>query len=422
MVVRSHPKGITPNLGIEVYKVAQTRTFNSFFGTAFEAAFPAAENVWPKKRSIRTLPSVRYNTGVKRKIVSLLTAWLLVGLFFVAPSPGFAQTDQSDVTLYGCTVQASWDGGSLGPITLDPRTADDTNGSSDTIGFATSEDARIPLDTPIRWRVTVDAEGIRCNMDARNGVYAQLREGTGLFSGDDTFTRQSPRLDQSQCLSDSRERSTKVFLYTGTIEYDDIFDYNPEDICTADQIASEDPYCTRLSDLRNPNDIYWEVKLTDINWTPVGDCDSCADDSQVCRITLNLPDDLAAYQDEEIGNGLIGGDFDLCSQALGQSDLCEQCRSRDGIWTAVGCIPTRPVNMVQTVMGIGLSLAGGVCLLMILAAGFTFSTSQGDPKKTGQAKEMMTSAIVGLVFILMSVTILQFIGVGLLGIPGFGTT
>lgn len=114
--------------------------------------------------------------------------------------------------------------------------------------------------------------------------------------------------------------------------------------------------------------------------------------------------------------------FEICRQIPTQPALgnCQTCVSNNGVWTAIGCIPSNPQGMIETIMGVGLSLAGGVCLLMMLAAGFTFSTSQGDPKKTGQAKEMMTSAIVGLVFILLSVTLLQFIGVSLLGIPGFG--
>ena len=37
-----------------------------------------------------------------------------------------------------------------------------------------------------------------------------------------------------------------------------------------------------------------------------------------------------------------------------------------------------------------------------------------------EAKEMITSAIVGSLFIIFSITILQFIGVSILHIPGFG--
>jgi hypothetical protein len=115
--------------------------------------------------------------------------------------------------------------------------------------------------------------------------------------------------------------------------------------------------------------------------------------------------------------------FSLCGQLKNESDAwiaCESCREKNGIWTAVGCISANPGQMIATLVKIGINIGGGVALLMILAAGFMFSTSQGQPDKTKEAKEMMQSAIIGLLFIIFSVTILQFIGVEILQIPGFG--
>lgn len=91
-----------------------------------------------------------------------------------------------------------------------------------------------------------------------------------------------------------------------------------------------------------------------------------------------------------------------------------------GLWTAIGCIPRDPTAIVQNLLRVGLGMGGGVALLMILAAGFLFSISQGDPKRTGEAKELLTAAISGLLFIIFSVVILQFIGYTVLQIPGFG--
>jgi hypothetical protein len=65
-------------------------------------------------------------------------------------------------------------------------------------------------------------------------------------------------------------------------------------------------------------------------------------------------------------------------------------------------------------------MSGAIVLIMILAGAFMLSTSQGDPKKTQDAKELITSAIIGLLFIIFSITILQFVGVSILRIPGFG--
>lgn len=118
--------------------------------------------------------------------------------------------------------------------------------------------------------------------------------------------------------------------------------------------------------------------------------------------------------------------FQICSQ-ISNTDLkakCEECAGgedgRAGVWTAVGCIERDPQNIVQRFIEIGLGVGGGICLLMTLAAGFMLTTSQGDPKQVNEAKDMITSAIVGLLFIIFSVFILQFIGVTIFQIPGFG--
>ena len=122
--------------------------------------------------------------------------------------------------------------------------------------------------------------------------------------------------------------------------------------------------------------------------------------------------------------------FQVCNQIPKNNSTaiasCNHCLAINGLWTAIGCFDftsqalTTPRGIIGKIMQIGLSLAGGVALLMILVAAFTYATSQGEPKRTGEAKEMMTSAIIGLIFIIFSVTILQFIGVEILHLPEFG--
>jgi hypothetical protein len=119
--------------------------------------------------------------------------------------------------------------------------------------------------------------------------------------------------------------------------------------------------------------------------------------------------------------------FKLCRQAGAEgSDAHQECMDCvgdeidvQGVWTAVGCIPTDHTKIVQVFIKLGLMIGGGVALLLILIGSFMLSVSQGDPKKTSEAKEMITSAIIGLIFIIFSVSILQFIGVNILHIPGF---
>ncbi len=117
------------------------------------------------------------------------------------------------------------------------------------------------------------------------------------------------------------------------------------------------------------------------------------------------------------------GNYELCSQiktGTTQYQACADCFSAKGIWTAIGCIPSNPESIIKVVITIGLGLGGGIVLVMIIVGAFMLSVSQGDPNKTKEAKEIITSAIIGLLFVIFSVTILQFIGVSILHIPGFG--
>lgn len=122
--------------------------------------------------------------------------------------------------------------------------------------------------------------------------------------------------------------------------------------------------------------------------------------------------------------------YEVCKQipeGTAERTQCETCIDQDGddepdaMWTAIGCIDTTTTEgIVGKLMTVGIGIAGGIALLMILAAAFLFATSEGEPKRTSEAKEILTSAIIGLIFIIFSVTILQFIGVNILKIPEFG--
>ena len=129
--------------------------------------------------------------------------------------------------------------------------------------------------------------------------------------------------------------------------------------------------------------------------------------------------------DEDVCNTnmSMSANYDLCSQINKETEqytACVDCFGSDGVWTAVGCIPSNPESVIKTIITIGLAAGGGIVLIMILVGSFMLSVSQGDPNKTKEAKEIITSAIIGLLFVIFSVTILQFIGVSILHIPGFG--
>ncbi len=132
--------------------------------------------------------------------------------------------------------------------------------------------------------------------------------------------------------------------------------------------------------------------------------------------------------DEEINTpppSVNSAPFELCNQIPDSETTAKQaCRNcvadQDKVWTAVGCISKEPKDIIAQFITIGLGIGGGVALIMIIAGGFMLTISQGNPQKTNEAKEMITSAIIGLLFVIFSVVILQFIGVTIFRIPGFG--
>lgn len=92
---------------------------------------------------------------------------------------------------------------------------------------------------------------------------------------------------------------------------------------------------------------------------------------------------------------------------------CTSVNTAFGIWS------TDPPAFVKSLFGILLSISGAIAVLIIMFAGYKMMMSQGDPEKIAGAKEQMTAAIIGLLFLIFSLVILQVIGVDILHLPGF---
>lgn len=65
-----------------------------------------------------------------------------------------------------------------------------------------------------------------------------------------------------------------------------------------------------------------------------------------------------------------------------------------------------------------IGIAGGIAFLLIVYAGFTIMTSSGNPDRLKAGQELLTSAIEGLVLLILCVFILNLIGVKILQLPG----
>jgi len=95
---------------------------------------------------------------------------------------------------------------------------------------------------------------------------------------------------------------------------------------------------------------------------------------------------------------------------------------KTGIQTALGCIPTKdPTQFVGWLLGSAIKIAGGIAFLLIIFGAIKVLTSAGNPENVKAGKELITSALMGLLFIIFSVFLLELIGVKILNIPGLGT-
>lgn len=65
-------------------------------------------------------------------------------------------------------------------------------------------------------------------------------------------------------------------------------------------------------------------------------------------------------------------------------------------------------------------ITGGIALLTLMYGGFLVLTSQAEPERLNYGKRVVMGAVVGLLFALGSVFIVNLIGSGILKIPGFG--
>ena len=89
-----------------------------------------------------------------------------------------------------------------------------------------------------------------------------------------------------------------------------------------------------------------------------------------------------------------------------------------GAWTTLGCIPTEPMDLVKWLFPYLLGFGGLAAFGLIVYSGFRLMTSSGDPQKIQGAKETITAAVTGLIFIILSLFLLRLIGVDILGLPG----
>jgi hypothetical protein len=109
----------------------------------------------------------------------------------------------------------------------------------------------------------------------------------------------------------------------------------------------------------------------------------------------------------------------VCTTPPTQGGGRTSCNSSTDADTALGCIPTDPQGLVVWILRNAILMGGGIAFLLSIWGGATILLSAGNPEKLNEGREIITSALSGLLFIVFSVFLLRLIGVQILGIPGF---
>ncbi|MDP2860871.1 MAG: hypothetical protein Q8N98_04125, partial [bacterium] len=86
------------------------------------------------------------------------------------------------------------------------------------------------------------------------------------------------------------------------------------------------------------------------------------------------------------------------------------------VCTALGCIDPKPENFVGWLLSNSIKVAGALAFLLMLLGTTKIITSGGNPEAIGEGKEIITSAVTGLLLIIFAAVILRFIGVDILKI------
>ncbi len=93
----------------------------------------------------------------------------------------------------------------------------------------------------------------------------------------------------------------------------------------------------------------------------------------------------------------------------------------DHHYTMLGCLSTKPGEFTKQISEFFFVIVGGIAFLFLLYGAGIVATSQSDPEKLNHGKRIIYGAIIGLLFVLFSTFIFNFIATNVLKIPGFGS-
>lgn len=109
--------------------------------------------------------------------------------------------------------------------------------------------------------------------------------------------------------------------------------------------------------------------------------------------------------------------WNICRTCLYDATGLEQ---KGNYYTVFGCLSTKPELYVKSVLSIVFGVAGGLAFLAVLGGSAIVLTSAGYPDRIQTGKDLIVSALFGIILIVFSVFLLRVVGFEILRIPGFG--
>lgn len=100
-------------------------------------------------------------------------------------------------------------------------------------------------------------------------------------------------------------------------------------------------------------------------------------------------------------------------------------------YTMLGCLGTNlggfqqqgaAAGVVQQLLSVIFSIVGGIAFLTIIYGSFVIITSQANPERLNYGKKIVFGAIVGVIFAISSVFLINLLATGILRIPGFSSS
>lgn len=97
-------------------------------------------------------------------------------------------------------------------------------------------------------------------------------------------------------------------------------------------------------------------------------------------------------------------------------------------YTMLGCIRSdlgsftqegAASSVIQTLLNMIFAFGGGLAFLFLIYGSFLILTSQAEPEKLNHGKRVVYGAVIGIVFALFSVFLVNFLASGVLKLPGF---